>query len=340
VALRSHLLFCCVALGSPLVIAACNALLGNEAGYVAEAASDDEGVAERQLPDVPGTSDVSSGGDAFSDAAPASDLLGDADAAEEDAAPPFDPTSFGATVVLWLKGDVGVTTSPCAAGSCVTSWADQSTWGNHATLPDAATPPGIATVAGHQAVSFDDVDGGVDMWLRIADAPSLQLRSFTIVAVASNSPASRTHVHFGVLFAKSVPSTYPFPGPGLLLNCANDQLPAATGQTCIQVDIVDYAATAERDLFDGNVRAYVAVYDPLETPTTLSLGVNAEMWATAVLPEAGGVQAVGQPARIGGGGARQTMTGDLLELMVLDVPLSSAQWGPVYGYLRGKYGLP
>jgi hypothetical protein len=299
----------------------------SDAASAADTLSDDEGEAASAA-DAPS--------DDEGEAASATDALSDDEG--DAAASPLDPSSFGITLVLWLQGDVGVSTTACEAGPCVTGWADQSSWGNNASLPDGGTPPGVTTLRGHQAVSFDDPDGGAVMWLRIPDSSSLRLHAFTIVAVASDRTPTPS-LHFGDVFSKTVVNVAPFRGPALMLNCSNVAISPPTGQTCVQVDIDQYAATTELGLFDGVPRAYVAVYNVTGTKT-LSLGMNDGAWVTTAVPDAGDITSVGEPAHVGGSGARANMSGDLLELIVLDVALSPAQWGSVYGYLRAKYALP
>jgi len=325
-----------VALGAllgPLVaVLACDAILGNQLGhYVGAEAGDDVSLAF----EASGHSDSSAPLDA-SDAAEATPLVDAPQPETGEAAPPFSPADFGVTLVLWLEGDVGVTTATCPLGQCVTRWADQSTWGNDAVLPEAGTPPTLSSTGGHGAVSFDDFDGGTITSLDVADTSSIEFKSFSLVAVATDR--ANVSPHDGVLLTKQISTSSPYYGPGFFLNCSNGGLTSAMGRACVQIDITQFVASSELGLFDGVARSYVAVYDV--SSTTLSLGVNDDPWANALVNNEN-ITAKGFPLRIGGSGyARQTMTGDIAEMIALDTPMTTSQWTGLYGYLRTKYGLP
>ncbi len=320
----------------------CNAVLDNRDGHLDEGPLDAtsmhdgssdslaEAAPDGSVPDAVAAMDARVERDGWQGA-------GDADAAEfMDAPTTYSPAEAGAMLVLWLQGDDGVQTAACEAGLCVVGWMDRSVWHNDAVLPAGVRAPTVSTVATHSAVSFEDpVGSDASSSLMIQDSTSLQVRSFTVIAVATDRDSINPHT--GVLYSKQVTGQPPFPGVGLFLDCSNTQLSSASGQACAQIDIQQYVASSDVGLFDGTLRAYVSVFDA--AGMTLTFGVNDEPWSTASasgIPSAGGA-----PAHVGGvQGAQQTMTGEIAELLLLDVPLSRTQWDRVYGYLRGRYGLP
>lgn len=333
------------------VAAACNALLDNEPGHIAADASSDapadsvvgvEGGMDAGIDAVVGSeTEAEAATEAEAEAATEAEASAEAGAdgavADADAdAGAIAPPDFGVTLVLWLTGDVGVTTTSCPAGQCVTRWADQSTWKNDAVVPDGGTSPSASTVAGHGAVSFVDTDGGNrSMSLEIADAPSLEFKAaYSIVAVEADR--GKTFPHTGILYDKQDPAT-PFRGAAFFVDCSYTGVLSATGQACSQIDISQYVLTTELGLFDGVLRAVVTVFDG----SSLSIGVNDDAWATQAVTKTQSIAAAGFPAHVGGHlGAKQTMTGDIAELIVLDVAMTRTQYGGLYAYLRAKYALP
>lgn len=96
---------------------------------------------------------------------------------------PCDPSSLGSSLVLWLEGDMGLT----SAGTPATvTWTDQSSAKNNATSSTQANPPTIdsAVVNGHSALKFDGTNS-----LFVPDATTLQwgTDSFAVMLVMSDA---------------------------------------------------------------------------------------------------------------------------------------------------------
>src|SRR5271163_4071763 len=106
---------------------ACQVILGYQPGHLAQDAGGDvrlDGGGSVDHGDAPGDSP----GDGHVDATPdgATDEQSGADAWQ---------AALASSLVLWLKGDVGVTTAACGSEMCVTGWTDQSTQKNDAVVP-------------------------------------------------------------------------------------------------------------------------------------------------------------------------------------------------------------
>jgi hypothetical protein len=297
--------------------------------------------------------EASAGNDAEPEAGDASMESSPGEGAPESAAPeasleaasdvheasgPWMPLSLGSSLVVWLEGDVGTTTAPCGANTCVTAWADQSGTvpPNSAGVGSGGTAPILTPNAfnGHAAVTFDGSTTGTAS-LAIADATSIEFTGgYSIVVVAF--PATSASPHIGELYGKTDSAT-PFRGPALWVNYANTGIASTTGQAGTQIDALQWAASSETNL-DGALAAFSAVYDG---SGHLSIRVNNDAPTITVASPSGPLTAVGRVAFVGGAAnSGQVLAGSIVEVIVVGVALSTTDWNSTYGYLKSKYQLP
>jgi hypothetical protein len=283
----------------PLVpSAACNTLLGNQPGMLAP--SDAEAPVESGI-----------------DLAP----------------PPWTPASLGGDLVLWLDGDRGLQTMPCAQSTCVMQWSDQSGHGNDAFVPASHSPPlyhrADNLFGGHGAVQFD----GATTTLQVADSVSLEVTDdYTIIAVAAGWPNSGQ----GGLYSKAA-YELPYRGPALWGTYVNGDAPQLPpGAIAAQVDMYQYIYSSQSGLDDGSLRVYGSVFDG----ASLSVRVDdAPPSIGRVSVVAGSLTAAGVSAFVGGYAPSQVFAGDIAELLLVKRTFDDATWARAFAYFSTRDSL-
>jgi hypothetical protein len=253
------------------------------------------------------------------------------EAGPADATAPWTPASLGSSLVVWLRGDRGVTTSSCGANTCVSAWADQSTHGNDATVPAGGTAPlYLPGLYGPGALGFDGATTGTAS-LAVADSASIQLTGgFTIIAVAFPTGSARV----SELYGKNA-STVPYAGPFLAVDYDSAGASPAQGRAGAQVDFYNGVASAPGTSFDGALHVFSSVYDGAGQ---LSLRVDDGTPVVASVAPTDPLTAPGRPAFVGGApSSTQTFAGNVAEVIVVDAAISSADWTSAYAYLKARY---
>ena len=172
---------------------------------------------------------------------------------------PFDPSSLGTNLVLWLEGDKGVTEDTNNAGH-VQTWADQTSYHNDATggTGNGAHQPTVNATAinGLPGVEFalPQAQNQPSQYLIVPDSASLQLGAgdFAIFMVAQYSNASTGNgASQGIFYYKVAGNNTPT-GPEFLGNAggANNTIESRIRARLTGTDNVNSAATGFND---GNV---------------------------------------------------------------------------------------
>ena len=268
----------------------------------------------------------------------------DAGSREGGDAQAWSPASLGSALALWLQPS-GITTTPCptnASYSCVGSWADSSP-NHHLAVPvNVATPPLMSPTKCNTApvctlfVPSGNFPGtGLEI---VSTTPSsLDLSGgFTILAVSFSDAAANGITSIGGIYSRQAISSGA-PGAALWLPyVSGTTYPASAGLLGGEVAIPDFVATAAPGTTDfGLLGLYGVVYDGA---TTLSLVVNGDVAATKTGLPMTTVAAAGRPAYIGGQPG-QTFAGSIVELLVIDEPLSAESLSTVYAYYQALYGI-
>jgi hypothetical protein len=250
-----------------------------------------------------------------------------------EASGPWTPASLGSALVVWLRGDQGVTTTPCGGSTCVSVWADQSAYGNDAKRAAGGTAPlYLAGAYGPGAVGFDGATTGTAS-LAVADSASTELAgAYTIIAVAFSTGASPAHV--GQIYGKTA-LAQPFAGPFLAVDYDNGGATPSQGRVGAQVDFTDDVVSAAGTSLDGALHVFASVYDGAGH---LSVRVDDGPAVTASVNPAGPLTAPGRPAFVGGApNSTETLAGNVAELIVVGAAIDAAGWTNVRSYLKSRY---
>jgi hypothetical protein len=243
-------------------------------------------------------------------------------------AAPFDPTSLGSSLVLWLDAADAKTGD---AGDLVVAWPDHlgkyttSTKVGGATIN--CTIPGIHVAKegkiNHSAVTFC---GAI---LGVSDAASLQMANapFFISAVFTPGPSNGTN---DILFTKTLPGD-------------SNTIPS----------FLTLLAPSASNRFEGSLNGNGSAdspsslsqefqYDTFERNTSeITSRVNASPGTSATVNSSDDVSNVGAAIGIGGyefdiGNLHGVFRGELAEIIVV---LDPSHLGPVELYLKKKYNL-
>lgn len=243
------------------------------------------------------------GASEYEPSSPEETVLETAASAEELAIASF-PTSG---LHLWLRSDVGVTTS---AGK-VSSWADQSGNGRNATMATSARQPTLVTGAlnGLPVLRFD---GAQSLYMSTPAQPT----RFTVFVVGKNS---RTTNSFSMIL-----------GPGG--NFPNNQLRWENGTQALFVGTSNNFPIIYSTI--GDTRTYhrlSASYD----------GSNMSVYRNGNLVSSHAFSTTGPwtLASVGSWYSTYFLIGDIAEIIIYDRALSSGERASVNDYLQGKYLL-
>lgn len=229
--------------------------------------------------------------------------------------------SLGSNLVLWLEGDMGLTSS----GNTVT-WTDQSPAMNDASSGSGqANPPAIhmAAVNGHTAVTFDGTNT-----LAVQDAASVQwgTGSFAVVLVMSdttNTADAGASSAFPI-FSKLGPAASGSIGFALQL------YPGGLEGSDYQSRQVRATSTA---IADGNFHVVGAI----RSGGVLQLRIDGASAATGAfatdVTESGQVVALGSSPNLG----PPAFAGDIAEIIAVKGALADPTC--LESYLKAKYGL-
>lgn len=229
--------------------------------------------------------------------------------------------SLGSNLVLWLEGDMGLTSS----GNTVT-WTDQSPAKNDASSGSGqANPPTIhmAAVNGHTAVTFDGTNT-----LAVQDAASVQwgTGSFAVMLVMSDTTDTADAGANGAfpIFSKLGPAASGSIGFALQL------YPGGLEGSDYQSRQVRATSTA---IADGNFHIVGAI----RSGGVLQLRIDGASAATGAfatdVTESGQVVALGSSPNLG----PPAFAGDIAEVIAIKGALADPTC--LESYLKTKYGL-
>jgi hypothetical protein len=236
---------------------------------------------------------------------------------------PCTPSSLGSSLVLWLEGDMGLTSTGSPA---TVTWTDQSTAGNDATSGSAqANPPTIdsAVVNGHTALKFDGTNS-----LVVKDAASLQwgTDSFAVLLVMSSTTQTAdagAGTGFAI-FSKLAPGISGSIGLALQL------VPGGFGASDYQTHQITANTTT---IGDGNFH----VVGMVRSGGLMQVRLDGASLMSGSFPT--NISANGQPVALGQSPnlAQAAFAGDIAE--VVAVHNASTDLTCLEGYLKTKYGL-
>jgi hypothetical protein len=233
----------------------------------------------------------------------------------------FDP-SFVPGLVLWLRGDLGITLN---AGN-VSAWADQSGSGHDATQPTAIQQPATSTSIGGQAcVSFNGSTG-----MRLPNFGALgaktvfYVRKFNVTpsgrntAIALNDGVNRTYVEYStasthLLFAADF---------GAAVTCLGV---TETLNTVSHADWIDYnggtntLAPSYANYFDGAATTVATTAASIADLVTDFASIGARITSAAALS--------------------QGINCDFAEILAFNANPSTANRNKVSGYIQTRYGI-
>lgn len=327
----ARLLLVLGAIAGPAMLAACNSILGNQAGHLGGDADAGDASVEggrgdsAEQPDAP-YPDVSA--DVRTDVARDAPGAADAHDASVDVDAGWTPLALGPALTLWLDGDQGITPVTCGSATCVSAWADQSGNGNDAIWNSGTATAPLAEPAlysGHGAVRFD----GNSTSLTVADAPSFAIASgFSIVGVGAQPHA----FHIAGFYSKTQIGN-PYEGVGLWGSYTTN---FQDGTGAVQVDINQYVVTPAGGFDDSKLHVFAAMFDGANLSLSVDEGVPVSR-AVSVTP---GLGAPGVPGFVGGNpGGGQTFNGDIVEIILVGRILQTTEWSMLYAYLAAKYGV-
>ncbi len=230
---------------------------------------------------------------------------------------------LGSNLVLWLEGDMGLTSS---GNPATVTWTDQSPFMNNASSGSGqANPPTIhmAAVNGHTAVTFDGTNT-----LAVQDAASVQWGTGSFAVMLVMSDATNTADAGGAtafpIFSKLGPAA------GGSIGFALQLYPGGLEGSDYQSRQVRATSTA---IADGNFHVVGAI----RSGGVLSLRIDGASAATGAfatdVTESGQVVAIGASPSL----SPPAFAGDIAEIIAVKGALADPTC--LESYLKAKYGL-
>lgn len=223
-------------------------------------------------------------------------------------------------LVLWLRGDAGITTN---ASGAVTQWEDQSGQNNHAVQPDETAAPTLTPSAlnNQPAVRFD----GDNDYLDVATAPSIEnvgdITSFFVVQFED-------FANFRSIWGKTaanIPSSTDY-------YITPDRIPRAYRGSGSASDIGFVDSTVRPRAGDFLILGFD------QTGTTLTHYLNADATGTGELTAT--LVDSATPLKVGSRDDLFTkMKGNIAELLIYDRALPATDRNNLVQYLQTKYGI-
>jgi hypothetical protein len=303
-----------------VLAAACSSSSGGSGG-----GQPDSGPGQDASQDTTGGDDTGSGGDTGpqQDASEGGSTMDSPVEATGGDGGPCDPSTLGSSLVLWLEGDMGLTSSGSPA---TVTWTDQSPAKNDASSGTGQTTvPTIdmSVVNGHTAVKFDGTNS-----LVVQDATSLQWQAnsfavWLVMSDATNTADAGAGMGFTIL-SKLAPMA------GSSVGLALQLYPGGVEAYDYQSAQVRAPSTA---IADGNFHIVGAVRSG--GVLTMRLDGAAAMtgaFATNV-SEPMQVVALGVSPNLG----PPAFAGDVAEVIAVNGPVADPTC--LESYLKAKYGL-
>jgi hypothetical protein len=269
---------------------------------------------------------------------------------QQDALPPndaatFDPKSVGG-LVLWLRGDLGVTN---AVSGAISAWKDQSGNANDATeTRDGLQPtllasgihalPSVHFASTASAQAFSGFQGND---LLIADSATMEWGAgdFVVEVVAryTNDPTSSTHDAFGAFYiAIYGPPNTATSGLGLYGNVWKEPNDLATSSAIEAYVWGQPPATSSGNGYNNDTAHVFAMQ---RVGTTLSVRVDGAQAGTQAI----GSVDLGKPGgRLGGceNAQAQRLEGDIAEVIAVKGTIAGGDLASLEGYLKARYAIP
>lgn len=241
-------------------------------------------------------------------------------------------------LAIWIAG------SDCLhEGGFIYRCVDQSGAGNDAFPPTSNTGPRLSRglMGSHDVISFgeDPEREGEPPRLLVNDDPSLHFGTgdFTVVLAARwrNDPLTLDFAAYGALLSKTEWNR-PYKGLALFANYPTPyQEPPAYQRFVAQLDLGDQVLMSKSNyLNDDRYRVYVVRRVGID----LELRINGMGSGTLTTRPDYDISAEGSPITIGGGYG-QELRGDLLEIVVINGPMSDSLLEGVERSLMVKYDL-
>lgn len=236
---------------------------------------------------------------------------------------PCDPSTLGSSLVLWLEGDMGLTST---GNPAMVTWVDQSSAMNNASSGTGqANPPTIdsAVVNGHTAVKFDGTNS-----LVVQDAASLQwgANPFAVWVVMSDATSTADAGAGGgfTIFSKLGPAASGSIGLALQLYPGG-------------IEAYDYQSAQVRAASTAIADGKFHVVGMVRAGGVLQMRVDGASAATNAfatnVSEPAQVVALGTSPNLG----PPAFAGDIAEVIAIDGAVADPTC--LESYLKAKYGL-
>ena len=258
---------------------------------------------------------------------------------------PFDPTSLGSSLVLWLEGDKGVTQT----NNDVSAWADQTSNHNDASggTGNGAHQPTVNATAinGLPAIEFaiPTQQNAPSQWLDIADSASLQFGTgdFAIFMVAEYTNDTTGNGGSQAMFYYKVAGNTVPTGPQLIGNSASGANNTLESRVRARLTATDAVNSTNTGYNDGkfhrigirrNGQALEVWTDGTLTSLTPDAGAAGDVSATGTDVNIGA-------AETGGNFVNYRLAGAIAEVIGVKGTISDGDVGNLDGYFKSKYGL-
>jgi len=260
-------------------------------------------------------------------------------------APAFDPKSLSG-LVLWLRGDLGVTSTNA---NVVSAWKDQSGNANDATETRDGLQPtlvasgihGLPTIHFASTASSQAFSGFQGNDLLIADSATMEWGTgdflVEVVGRYTNDPTSQTHDAFAALYiAIYGPPNTATMGLGLYGNVWKEPNDLATSSAIEAYVWGQSPATSSGTGYNNGAPHVFAIQ---RVGTTLSVRVDGAQAGSQTI----GSVDLGKPGgRLGGceNAQAQRLEGDISEVIAVNGTIANGDLSSLEGYLKSRYAIP